>query len=71
MSATELQPPDHGHREDDDGQVRGDVDGGVGEPHGELVDAASGFLGPESVHRYTGEDAAEDGPEAVADHYRK
>ena len=71
MSIAELQPSDHGHWEDDDGEVRCDVDGGVGEPHGELVDAARRLVGPESVHWYAVEDAAEDCPEGIANYHRK
>lgn len=69
MSFSELQASDYGHREEDNDNVRDDVEGCVGEPHGELVDATRGFLGPESLYWYAGEDATEDCPDGVADDY--
>lgn len=66
MSLSELQTPDDWHGEEDNGEVGRDVDGGIGEPHSELVDALSPLLGPESLHWHAGEDAAEDCPDGVA-----
>lgn len=71
LSVSKLQTSDHGHREENDDKVRYDVDGRVGEPHGELIDAACGLLSPESLYRYAREDAAEDGPDGVANDYGK
>lgn len=71
MSFPELQTSDYRHREEDDDNVRCDVEGRVGEPHGELVDAACGLLSPESLYRYAGEDAAKYCPDGVADYYSK
>jgi hypothetical protein len=40
----------------------------IGEPHRELINAASIFSGPEGSHRGAGKDAREYGPEGVDDH---
>lgn len=66
LSFSELQTPDHGHGKDDDCEICDNVYPSIGKPHGKLVDAACRLLGPERSYRNAGEDAAEDGPDGVA-----
>lgn len=66
LSFSELQTPDDWHGKENYGEVGRDIDGGIGEPHGELVDAMSLLFGPEGLHWHAGEDAAKDCPDGVA-----
>ena len=63
----QVELPDNWYREENDCEIRDDIDGGVGEPDGELIKAGSLLMCPESSHGYTHEDTGEDRPDSVAD----
>lgn len=67
MPFAQVELPDNWYREENDCEIRDDIDGGVGEPDGELIKAGSLLMCPESSHGYTHEDTGEDCPDSVAD----
>lgn len=60
-----LEALDKGHRQNDDGDIRGDVDGCVGEPEGKLVQTVAFTNAPEEWNWNTHKDRAEECPAAV------
>lgn len=67
LSPRKVQTPDDRHRENDDGEIRQDVDGRIGKPHRKLIDARRRFLGPESPHGHASKYATENRPDSVCD----